>query len=219
MKLSKQLVENISSLMARGGRMKRLREMCRLSAEEFARQLKISRQTVSYWENGKHNGLSYKGAQTCLLAFQKWGIECDLNWLWLGMGPEPYLISEKAQTSVSFASLDSYPEDIRLEEIKLFRTHPESVVMPVKHNAMRPLYQNEDWIGGYWQPLSPKFLEQPCIVNIANHLEIRFLKKISHNAYSLSFLTYQAGAMEPFELENQAIFQVAPVIRLWRHIE
>ena len=82
--------------------------------------------------------------------------------------------------------------------------------------AMRPVFQEGDWIGGCWQEISPQLLNQICIVESANSLEVRLIKGRSEKGYQLGFIAYLTETSEPFELVDQNPTRVAPVIRMWR---
>jgi transcriptional regulator with XRE-family HTH domain len=216
--LSENSVQNDASIV-RGIRLKRVREIANLTSDELAKKAGVSRQSLSYWENASQNGLSSKGAQAIVQALEEYGFRCDFNWLWSGVGDEPYRSSEGIRDHTVTAALPGsfYPSDLRAVEIKAFaQNYSDAVVMEVKHNAMKPLYQSGDWIGGCWRALSPKLLGQICIVEIAGYLEVRVCKTRDEKGYSLRFMTYSEETMEPFELENQNPLQVAPVIRVWR---
>jgi transcriptional regulator with XRE-family HTH domain len=204
--------------MARGKRLKKAREMLKISSEELGQKVGFSRQSISYWENGRQSGLSYEGATICVEIFKEAGLDCDLNWIWSGKGDEPYWVSEEFQDGdTTFdPTEDHLADELRSPEITLFMQHTDAVVMLVKHNDMKPFYQKDDWIGGYWQRISPKFLGQPCIVSIENRLEVRFLKRRSAEGYHLCFTTYSEGAMEPFEIIHKNLDRIAPIVRLWR---
>lgn len=206
----------------KGVRLRKIREMTDLTSQELADKTGFSRQSVSYWENGNQNGLSYGGAEATIRIAKEYGIECDFHWLWTGIGNEPYSILEGLQTEKTTSDkLDdaTYPSDLRANEIELFKQNGENpVIMRVKHDAMKPLYQKEDWVGGYWRTISPKLIGQTCIVEIADRLEVRIIKARSVEGYSLCFMTYSAGTLEPFELENQNPTRVAPIVRVWREV-
>lgn len=216
--MPKKNTENISLLVARGKRLKKAREMLKISSEELGQKVGFSRQSISYWENGRQSGLSYEGAKVCVEVFKEAGIECDLNWIWSGKGDEPYWISEECQDGdTAFDPVEcGISGELRAPEITLFMQHADGVVMLVKHNDMKPFYQKDDWIGGYWQRISSKFLGQPCIVKVANRLEVRLLKRRSSEGYHLCFMSYSEGAMEPFEITLKNLERVAPIVRLWR---
>lgn len=207
------------SAIARGMRLRRLRTIAKLTSEQLAKKAGISRQSLSYWENANQHGLSFKGAEAITRSLNENGFKCDFNWLWWGLGDEPYVISEGIKDYMSTAAFTTslYPEDSRLEEIKLFKqSASNTVVMEVKHDSMKPLYQQQDWIGGHWRPLSPRLLGQVCILEVNDCLEVRICKKRTENGYSFCFMTYSEETMEPFELVNKAPPQVALVTRLWR---
>lgn len=208
------------AVVQKGERLKRVREMIDITSQQLADKTGFSRQSVSYWENGNQNGLSYGGAEATIQLAKKYGIECDFNWLWRGVGNEPYFLSEGLNAELTTAAqLDNtiHSTDTRSKEIELFQQNGEEVVfMLVKHDAMKPLYQKDDWVGGYWRAISPKLIGQPCIVEIAGNLEVRLVKKRTTKGYHLCFMTYSEGTLEAFEIEDHNPVRVAPVVRVWR---
>jgi transcriptional regulator with XRE-family HTH domain len=208
----------LDDLVQKGIRLKKIREMADLTSQELANKTGFSRQSVSYWENGSQNGLSFKGAQASIRIVKEHHIICEFDWLWDGIGEEPYSLLDQQVTETNNDPFTRpYPMDIRADEMKLFESIQEnSILTMVKDQGMRPLYQKEDWVGGYWRALTPKLIGHPCIVEIGGDLQVRIIKKGSKNGYHFSFLTYSEEINEPFELADQAPTRVAPVIRLWR---
>jgi transcriptional regulator with XRE-family HTH domain len=78
-----------SVLVARGLRLKLLRELADLTRDELAAIAKVSSASMSYWENATHSGLSHKGAERIVAAVSQRGIICSVEWLLLGSGSRP----------------------------------------------------------------------------------------------------------------------------------
>ncbi len=78
-----------SVLVARGQRLKLLRELADLTRDQLAALAKVSSASMSYWENATHSGLSHKGAERIVAAVSKQGITCSVEWLLLGSGSGP----------------------------------------------------------------------------------------------------------------------------------
>lgn len=207
-----------AALVARGMRLRRIRRMASITSDELAKKVGVSRQSFSAWENAKQSGLSVKGAEATIRILKEAGIYCNFDWLLYGTGEEPYWLSEGiSEQMVTTAYKNLYPEDIRSEEIKIFQqNYPNAVVMQVLHNAMNPIFREGDWIGGCWRTVSPRLLNEVCIVESGDYLEVRLLKGRSVEGYHLQFMSYSSEAKEPFELANQKVVKVAPVVRLWR---
>ena len=202
-----------NSPVARGRRLGKVRQMAGINISNLAMQIGYSRQAVSYWENGVKTGLSHEGAMKIVEVVNKLGVHCEIDWLFYGKGEMPqWLVREKTDVV--------YAKDAKTvnQEVELFtQLHPHTVVMQVPHQFMRPLYEPHDWIGGCWQPIKPHLLGKPCIMKIADTLQVRMLKTgDSAGKFHLSFMSYLVDAAQPFELKNISLTQVAPVVRVWR---
>ena len=206
-------------LRQKGERLKKIREMADLTSQELADKTGFSRQSVSCWENGRQNGLSFNGAEATIRVVKEYHIICEFQWLWNGVGEEPYSLLDQVnwETGSGSSIVLPYPMDKRADEMKLFESVQEnSILTMVKDQGMHPLYQKEDWVGGYWCSLTPKLIGHPCIVEIAGELQVRVVKKGGANGYHFSFMNYVDGISEPFALEDQKLTRAAPVIRVWR---
>lgn len=206
-------------LVEKGARLRRIREMANLTSQELANRTGFSRQSVSYWENGSQNGLSFQGAEASIRVVREQSIVCEFAWLWKGEGEEPYSLLDRlgAEAAEGDTTVLVCPDDERAKEIQLFKLNYENAaVLMVKNQTMKPIYQKEDWVGGRWRTLTPKLIGQPCIIEVDGVLQLRLVKKGDVDGYHFSFLTYSEEVREPFELADLNPEKVAPIIRVWR---
>lgn len=205
------------SAVARGKRLKRIRQLAGLTRDELAAQANVSKATISYWENASLSSLSDKGAEKVIKALAKYGVACSLEWLLLGIGNPPQIQDLMLESSTV---IDSPATNSSLQsEIDLFQSHnPNSVVITVRHAAMAPIIEPGDKVGGIWQPAS--LCAEPdkiCIVTLNQQLQVRKVKKTAEpGVFNLSYISYLHDLADPFEVKNVMLGQVAPIIRIWR---
>ncbi len=213
-----------STAIARGKRLKRVRQLAGLTRDELANQAGVSKATLSYWENASLSSLSDKGAEKIVKALAKYGIACSLEWLLLGIGNAPQMQDlmfelPKPETLPLVASASDILSNSLQAEIDLFLSaNANSVATVVKHTALNPIIEAGDRIGGIWQSAeSPLIHDKLCIVNLNNQLQVRKVKKTNDQGlFDLSYISYSHDLNEPFELKNIQLLTVAPIIRIWR---
>jgi transcriptional regulator with XRE-family HTH domain len=210
--------------IARGKRLKRVRQLAGLTRDELANQAGVSKATFSYWENASLSSLSDKGAEKVIKALTQYGITCSLEWLLLGIGNPPQMknlmFEFPKQATINHAALvNSITSHSLQNEIDLFLSaNSNSIVTTVKHTAMSPIIEVGDKVGGIWQPADASFIhDKICIVSLNDQLQLRKVKKITDEGlFDLSYISYINDLPEPFELKNIQLTSVAPIIRIWR---
>ncbi|CAB4127699.1 HTH_XRE domain containing protein [uncultured Caudovirales phage] len=203
----------------RASRIKQLRKLAGITAEELSALTGFTRQTLSNWETAREKGLSADGATSIVRELIKLGVWCDFVWLWLGTGEEPYLLTEsvKERRRKAESRYYDYPNDLRENEIKEFeRYYEESVIMEIKHNGLSPIFEKGDWVGGRWIPMSPRLVNKVCILDDEDNFEARLVQFNDDSGYNLRFLSYPTKDNKPFELLEQHPRRGAAIIRLWR---
>lgn len=213
-----------SSAIARGKRLKRIRQLAGLTRDELAGQAEVSKATLSYWENASLSSLSDKGAEKVIKALAKCGISCSLEWLLLGIGNPPqikdlmYELPPQEVITLPPAQMASFSGSLP-NEIDLFQAqNPNSAIVTIQHAAMSPIIEAGDTVGGIWQtPADCINHDKICIVEINQQLQVRKVRKaLEAGFYDLSYISYLNDLTEPFELRNTQLLKVAPVIRVWR---
>ncbi len=190
----------------RGKRLKKLRSMTTLSIEEFAKQLGVTRVSVSYWENASQRTLS-EGRARKIITFilEKHNIECSVNWLWEGKGPEPRYVREASNHPFS---------DIE-KEIEFFKEmHHEAVFVKVDSDKLWPYFMFNDVIAGLWRSLDVLQGEEFCIVPINNRHEIRWVKKVDSDSKKAQISFSPLDKEAP--TEEILLEKIAPIMRVWR---
>jgi transcriptional regulator with XRE-family HTH domain len=209
-----------SMLIARGRRLKRLRALVGLSRDELAARAKVSRASMSYWENATYSGLSHKAAEKLIPVIKAEGVHCSVEWLLLGLAQDPYRIPESAQHPIPASHGDVELSAIQ-QEIALFTSlHPNAVVMQVPHNGMAPFLLQGDYVGGLIQPIDTMQEIEPkdnYIVRFEHTLQAR---RVKHNPqaglYDLSYISSVEDTNDLFEKRGVQLESIAKIIRVWR---
>jgi transcriptional regulator with XRE-family HTH domain len=212
------------SPIERGERLRKVRHLAGLNAEELAQKIGYSRQTISYWENATHSGLSHKGAKKVIDVVKEMGVHCDMNWLLYGIGDmltlsdvrTPSAKTMQVTENQRFQPYQNQPP--LLQEIELFKQiNQNAVIAQIKHNAMQPAHEPGDWVGGCFESIHADLLGIPCIVEIDGVLDIRVISQGDRpGIYNLQFLNSAQNAPQPVMMKNVLLKEVAKIIRVWR---
>jgi transcriptional regulator with XRE-family HTH domain len=200
----------------RAARLKSLRLMANLKRDEFAKLLDVSPTTVSYWENVTHAGLTEDGARKTVQAVEQLEIICTVHWLMFGTGERPY---KKGQAKNDVPAIMANIEAPFEQEIALFQTMKDTVVMPIIDDAMSPLFLKHDNVGGIWHNLATITVNERAtvIVEFNNQLLVRKIRAIGLNKYDLYATCLDPDSTTPYEIKGISLTRVAPIIRLWRN--
>jgi transcriptional regulator with XRE-family HTH domain len=206
-------------LIARGRRLKRLRTLAGLTHDNLAAKAKVSRASMSYWENATFNGLSLKAAEKLIPVIKAEGIHCSAEWLCWGLGPNPSPISASAQHPISTSDGNVQLSEIQQEEIALFISlHPHAVVMQMPHNGMAPFFAHGDYLGGILKSIKKiKKVDPTCnyIVRFDQTWQVRRINRNSAGLYDLTYLSSVESTNDLFEKRNMQIESIAKIIRVW----
>lgn len=214
------MYENDDSPGARGMRLRLLRQSAKLKRGEFADIVKVSKASISYWENATNSHLSEKSAQKVIEALADRGIKCSAEWLLMGIGEGPKVVNnlkEKEGTQLPNIGLNTTTS----QEIKLFKSNLSSVIYEIKDLSMSPILQVGDIVGGIWiDPKNIKNKEILCILEIEGKIQVRKVKKsMSDGRFDVSFASFIKDIYEPFEINGLILQKIAPIIRIWKNYE
>lgn len=202
-----------ASAIKRGQRLKQLRQLAKLKRDELAHLAKVSKASISYWENASLSELSQSGAEKVVRAIQeKKGIDCSVEWLLFGIGMQPRIKNLSSQNNLGNTV------NTLNQEIDLFLSNAGTVMFQITSSTMRPVFEIGDIVGGLWT--TPEICinkELICIVEFNNQLQARKVKQgETEGKYDLSYLSFTDQLNEPFEIKNIELKAVAPVIRVWK---
>ncbi len=211
-----------NSSEARGRRLKILREKTGLTSTLLAEKSGLSRGSISYWENGARGGLTRRGAEIMINTLTTMGLQCDIGWLWSGIGEEPKFVPSKNvqanHLNEKNISSTSYTHNLisSLEkETEIFLSlNKNSVIARVADDLMVPVLLPGDIVGGIWEPIPLLSSQKAFILSINDNLIARNIKKhdddfeISHINKSLP---------EYLSLKKIDVSKIARIIRIWRY--
>lgn len=136
---------------AKGERLQHLRNLTRLSRDEFCKHHNFNPRTLKSWELGDYKGIPKSTAARVLLAYLKEGVQCDLEWLMEGINIAPNL-EQKQQIE---------------RELEMFRFHNgNSVDLLISDNSMEPYFHAGDYVAGikYTDQEIEKLCGSNCII-------------------------------------------------------
>jgi len=216
--------EQQSSAKLRGKRLRLIRKMSNLNLNDLANKYNFGISTIKYWECGKNQGLSAKGAKKIIKAMQSEGVQCSYAWLMDGIGLPPQFVdvclSNKAKPSESF-DLNIYEEEKSIDqEIALFcKSISDAITLNIFDDGMEPIYCYNDSIGGkriYDQDL-PSIINKDCIVETADNQILcrRIAQGNDKDSFNLYCINSSTKANPP-NIYNVKLLSAAPISRIWK---
>ncbi len=207
--------------MGRSVRLKAVRQLLSLTAEDFAKKYGIPLNTLKNWESPSRTTLTESGAMKLSMALKKDGIDCRVSWLLYGQGAEP--TQAFADSNIKFTDLTfkEYAEK-RSHEVEAFcKQYENAVFLTIEDGAMQPYYYKGDIVGGIWLPRTEctTLDQRPYIIEQENHqLICRQLICREETSFD-AVATNQKSQAKPLLLENIKSTQFAPVLRLWANLD
>lgn len=210
------------SIKKRGFRLKKIRKIMGLSTEKLAQLLGYSRQTISYWENAIHRGLSKRGANKLIEVVKQYGIECDEKWLLYGIGEIKMSVFSLTEQSNITHWMKKNAEKLRtnirfFKEIEAFLlNNANAVIAEITDFSMYPLYIPGDWVGGYLIDINDTLSGKICIVEVNQECQVRVIQPGSlEKRYNLYWLHQTEEKNDMFELKNIELTKVAIITQFW----
>lgn len=118
---------------AKGRRLQHLRNLTKLSRQDFSKRYGFNSRTLKSWELGDYKGIPESSAAKILIAYLQEGIQCRLEWLMDGSG-EPPILSQKKQIP---------------RELETFRkNNAKGVDLLINDDAMQPYFYPRDYVAG-----------------------------------------------------------------------
>ena len=151
----------------RADRIKRVREILRLSRSQLAAQYKkfgLTYSSLKNWEDIKWHGLTESGATILAKAFQEHGIHVTVEWLMFGIGDDPTSSLLKQNIKLSETAIIA-------KEIKFFHENNSNAVDTIiTDDALEPYLKAGDYVAGirYFANDIERAIGHPSIVQIEN---------------------------------------------------
>lgn len=228
------MLENDTSAIAVGKRLRYIRQMANLSREDLAQTANVGKTSISYWEHATNetSTMTPRSMAKVMKSIRSAGVICTERWLRNGTGPGPRLIHELKTISPMLIELlpkEIFPvgmdknisatlsEAVRDEVTHFIALDPSAIVMQVDTTDMCPVFEKDDLIGGVWQPAHTLKTEKSCILFLENSLQIRRVKPgEKDNTFHLHHLTADGKPEGLFEIKDVILDKIAPITRLWR---
>lgn len=211
----------LSSSAERGRRLRILRNMSDLTIHEFAEKFGIGASTIKYWESGKNEGLSTKGAKKIIEAMSQLRVHCTFMWLLHGVGNMPHFVDARFGTQNINGTLE---EELAINnEINLFlKNTSNAVTLLVFDDAMDPIYNVGTTIGGnrlFGDDIS-KGLGYNCIIETEEKQIIcrKLAKSNEPNLFNLCCINPQSSVTPP-NIYDIKILSAAPITRVWKRFD
>lgn len=206
--------------VARGLRLKKLRQMIGLTSEALAKKMGVSRVTMSVWENALYDRKFPEiYAPHLIKVLKEHGVDCEESWLLHGIGAPPLMTT--AWSNQLTSKLTPSTEQTSHPEIQQFLSlHSNAVVMMVRDNTMEPFYHRGDWLGGYWQSSHDYIaIGEGCIFETEQGLDVRLAWEGQQKGlFDLVLANVSPNPQKPYKLSSIPLRRLAPIIRVWRKL-
>ena len=208
-----RLVDQKITPIARGKRLRRLRNMSNLSRHDIEEKYAISANTLKGWEIGRHGGLTERGACKLLTAFIEEHVFSTIDWLLYDIGIGPYLLKENKQ--IDIPTHKTFEEQTIIHELLLFRqTYPNVTTFVVNDDAMEPCYSRGEYVAGIKRlgETCKRLIGTDCIVQTHDgKLLLRRLHQYAEQGYLLTCLNPHTYTKNPV-IYNAQLISAAPVM-------
>lgn len=178
-------------------RLVNLRKAAGLTRKDIESRYGIKSPSLRSWEIGSRT-LKKKNAEILASAFKEYGIDCSVDWLLEGKGPNPL---ETAAQSTEYAYV--LKEKYRFESF-----YKNSVIISVDDDYMTPWIRKGDLVGGVF--IEPKdaenFINQVCIVKTREFgTQIRLVQKTANKKLYDLISFSKKGEILNAEIEAAAV--------------
>ena len=192
----------------RGERLRALREVLGISRKEFANKHGIAPTTLQGWEEGRNNGITSKGVELVVRAYNSENVTCTKEWLLNGTGDTPL------PPSLSWRLMDvsglSEDEAIRKELLLFHQLIADPIDIIMSDNSMFPIYKKGDLLAGqrYFRDFD-KVIGCECIIQTLQ--DGIFVRRLEPGSTSNTFnlIPLMEGAKT---FKNIRVFSVAPIL-------
>lgn len=170
--------------LARGQRLKHVRELLGLTLHEFSERFEVGVSTVSHWEHARANGLSPKGASKVAQRAAELGLRVGRSWLLYGTGEAPRL--EEASVTLSGEAAGNMAGVSMGEQLADYYLHHQSgaMVFTVNDLVHAPLLEPGDKVLGFEVNLSefvPKSTDLYIVTAADGRVLLRYVERLDAN--------------------------------------
>lgn len=169
--------------LARGKRLRALREALRYDRRAFVAKYGFKYSTFQAWEEGRFGSIPEDAAMQVTKICQAEGIPCTIEWLMFEVGDNPIELANQADGELSIIQ-DKITEGFRL----FYGLDRKDIIQAiVKDDSLSPLYSKGDWVAGKRQDDLQEAINKLCIIKLVGRGQcIRILRfSPSYQRYSL----------------------------------
>jgi len=216
--IERNIKEEQSLPVARGARLKRVRNLANLSRKDMCSGDDLNINTYKGWEIARYGGLPQAGAFKIVERVGREGVTCTVEWLLYGTGSEPQL-----QIGLH-KSINNQPTEIqeKLTEYQLIQNEilffsnqfKNSINLKVNDDGMEPFYKKGEYLIGIKieEKKIPSVIGENCIVGLrSGEILCRKLGRGRAGRYQLACLNFEADIEKPILYDVGLVF-VAPVV-------
>lgn len=214
---------NLNLPQQRGVRLRMLRKMSGLTIHKLAKKYAVGSSTIKYWECGRGEGLSVKGAEKMIMAVRQEGVYATIAWLMHGIGDNPRIVDMRQSTTTRQITTMSIKEEEAAitNETNLFKKNANAITLTITDDGMNPIYSIGDIVGGNCLTGLDinKALGKNCIVETEDKKLLcrKLMLKGNSDFFVLCSLNPRTTA-NPTNLWDVKIRSAAPISRIWKHI-
>ena len=208
--------------IARAKRTRSARKFAGLTMEQLNIQHNIPPSTLQGWENIgstslRNRSLTLRGAQRLVLALEKEGVACTIDWLMDGTGLGPQLVTKKDSKSAKRKQTGLWEQHLSLQnEIRAFEeNNSNAIAVMMTDYALEPFYAKGDVVAGVKHYLNDidQFLQRYCIIETKDKEVVirQLVPGQQRNRYSLVAINPKALLLQP-ALKEVRLNWVAPIL-------
>jgi transcriptional regulator with XRE-family HTH domain len=198
-------------IQARARRLLLLRGLAGLSRDQIFSRYGIAKATLQNWESGRAGGLTKKGADRVLKAYQREHILCTHDWLLQGVGASPVLMDESRDPAArrAHAVFSGLAEDIAY----LRSLYDHVVDLPIADQSMMPDYPQSAHVVGisHYKEQILSSVGKDCIVHAVGHPPIFRRLLSSGDAQRFHLVPLNLSGDYPI-ITDVEVLSVAPVL-------
>jgi transcriptional regulator with XRE-family HTH domain len=207
-----------TSVIERGKRLERLRNMANLTRIELCTALDFSINTYKNWELGRFRGLTTEGCEKVLHFLSKKGVICTTDWLLFNEGMGPYSMPELGQVVGGFHHLTAV--DIISHELNyLSQFYKDILFTSIVDDGLSPEFIIGDMVAGIKVEgdAIKALIGHACIIyDIHAGLQVRYIKPgTDPDKYHLFCTNLETSASKPIEYDVNIHF-AARIIRRYQ---
>lgn len=198
--------------------------LLRLSRNKFASRHRglLSASALQNWEDGRHGGLTEKGAKKLIQALEKENIDCNLQWLLYGTGAAPFNLYNSGRFSLDLSdvAVSAKPaatdEEAIEKELRFFKAvYGDTMDAIVRDNGLSPFLTIGDHVAGirYTGREIDQAINQLCIIQTYEGLVLtRKLEAGTKSGYYKLVCINHAAQFIDLATADVKLFSVASII-------